>query len=269
VATNGVFDTSQSFTVQSCQNITLQAGDNFIRTAKGLNTGIDLDQLVLTTDTFANTSTFTPVTVNSHTRTQLTARIETSTPQIISFGQSINRGWKASLRTPEGTLDLGPPFVVQGYANGWLVPQSGDLILKWTPQRFVWGSIVFSILCITGLIVLALRRPRRRVATDQGVATSPKVSLTLPAMIVTTLLVLAFAGILPVLGAGVLLLAPRRYNAVAVAILVATITGVIVVQQTRFGYPPTLDWPLRFAGLTALTWTAVAVACINPLLRRH
>ena len=46
------------------------------------------------------------------------------------------------------------------------------------------------------------------------------------------------------------------------------IAGVVVIQQTRFGYPPTLDWPLRFADLSPLAWLAIAVATINPFARR-
>jgi hypothetical protein len=268
VTTHDVFDTSQSFTVESCQNITLQAGDNFIRTARGLNTGIDLDQLVLTTDTFASTSTFTPVTVNSRNTTQLTARIETSTPQIISFGQSINRGWKASLRTPEGTLDLGAPFVVQGYANGWLVPQSGELTLEWTPQRFVRGSLIVSGIIAAGLIFFALRRKtehkKAHVKNDLRDNFSPRRRYLIFLLFG---LVAGFAGFLPAVATGLLLSLPRRYSMALIGLLVTIIAGTIVIAQIRYGYPPA--WPLRLSGLTALTWTAVAVACINPLLRRH
>jgi hypothetical protein len=255
--------------VEACQDITLQPGQNFIRTAKGLDTGLDLDQLVFTTDEVADIPSYTPVTVTSQERTRLTARIETTSPQIVSFGQSINRGWKATLRTPDATIDLGAPFVVQGYANGWLVPQSGELVLEWTPQRFVMSSLLISLICAIGLFILALGRPRRGpiVSTQLG-ALTPKIT-SRSTQIVTIGLVVAFAGIIPAAIAGVLLLAPRRLGVFVIGALVAVVAGVIVIQQTRFGYPPTLDWPLRFADLTPVTWTAVALACINPVLRRN
>jgi arabinofuranan 3-O-arabinosyltransferase len=269
VDSNNIFDTAQSLRVEACQDITLQPGQNFIRTAKGLDTGLDLDQLVFTTDEVADIPSYTPVTVTSQERTRLTARIETTSPQIVSFGQSINRGWKATLRTPDATIDLGAPFVVQGYANGWLVPQSGELVLEWTPQRFVMSSLLISLICAIGLFILALGRPRRGpiVSTQLG-ALTPKIT-SRSAQIVTIGLVVAFAGIIPAAIAGVLLLAPRRLGVFAIGALVAVVAGVIVIQQTRFGYPPTLDWPLRFADLTPVTWTAVALACINPVLRRN
>jgi arabinofuranan 3-O-arabinosyltransferase len=269
VATADVFDTTQPLNVASCQNITLQPGENFIRTAKGLDTGLDLDQLVFTTQEFSSPSTYAPLTVTSREPTRLTAIIETDRPQIVSFGQSINRGWKATLRTATGSIDLGTPFVVQGYANGWWVPQSGELILEWTPQRFVMGSLAISLLCTAGLLVLALWRPRRQQHSKAEVSPTDHITGSRIAMVISMCLVIAFAGILPALVAGLLLLVPRRLNAYAIGILITVVAGVIVVQQSRFGYPPTLDWPLRFADLTPLTWLAVAMACINPVLRRN
>lgn len=269
VASDNIFDTSQPLRVEACQDIILQPGENFIRTAKGLDTGLDLDQLVFTTNEIADTESYTPVTVTSLERTRVTARIETTSPQIVSFGQSINRGWKATLRTADATIDLGAPFVVQGYANGWLVPESGDLVLEWTPQRFVMGSLLISLLCAIGLFVLALGRPRRGHFLSADIsALTPKIT-SRPTQIVTLGLIVAFAGILPAVVAVVFLLIPRRLSVLAIAALVGVVAGVIVIQQTRYGYPPTLDWPLRFADLTPVTWTAVALACINPVVRRN
>jgi arabinofuranan 3-O-arabinosyltransferase len=267
IAADNIFDTTQPLRVASCQNITLQPGENFIRTAKGLDTGLDLDQLVFSADDTTDARSYTPVTVLSQARTRLTARIETTSPQIVSFGQSINRGWKATLRTADDTIDLGAPFVVQGYANGWLVPESGDLVLEWTPQRFVMGSLLISLISAIGLIVVALGRRRQMGSTDATTLAS-KIT-TPPAKIVTIGLVVAFAGVLPAVIAGVFLLLPRRLSMLTIGALIGVVAGVIVVQQTRYGYPPTLDWPLRFADLTPVTWSAVALACINPVLRRN
>lgn len=269
IANSNLFDTSQSLQVEACQDITLQPGDNFLRTAKGLDTGLDLDQLVLTTKNPVSTATYAPLTVTSQERTRLTARIDIDTPRIVSFGQSINRGWKATLRTANGNFDLGAPFVVQGYANGWLVPESGELILEWTPQRLVLGSIILSLLCAVGLVVLALRRPRNSTFHSPEGTTLPSRPQSRLVVIAVLGLVIAFAGILPAIVAGLFLFMPRRLSLYAIGALVAVIASIIIVQQARYNYPATLDWPLRFADLTPLTWTAVALACINPLLRRQ
>jgi arabinofuranan 3-O-arabinosyltransferase len=265
-----IFDTSQNFRVEACQTITLQAGENYLRTAKGLDVGLDVDQLVLTgTTTSTHESVYTPVVVTSQERTRLSARVTADSPQIVSFGQSVNHGWKATLKTADSSIDLGPPFVVQGYANGWLVPEPGELILEWTPQRWVMGSMILSLLCVFGFIFLALWRPR--LLTVQSTNENP-LRLRPSSRVAIALyvgLVVAFAGVLPALISVVLLFWSRRFSAYAIGLLVALIAGVIIVQQTRYGYPATLDWPLRFADLTPLTWAAVAVACINPLLRRN
>lgn len=269
IANDNLFDTSQSLKVEACQDITLQPGENFLRTAKGLDTGLDLDQLVFTSRNPVIPATYAPVTVTSQERTRLTARIDIDTPRILSFGQSINRGWKATLRTSDGTVDLGAPFVVQGYANGWLVPESGELILEWTPQRLVLGSLVLSLLCVAGIVVLALRRPRKSAPPSPREYTLAVRAPSRLAVVATLGLVIAFAGILPAIVAGLVLFMPRRVSLYAIGALVAVIASIIIVQQSRYNYPATLDWPLRFADLTPLTWTAVALACINPLLRRH
>jgi arabinofuranan 3-O-arabinosyltransferase len=268
VGNDSLFDTTQTFKVEACQDITLQPGENYIRTAKGLDSGLDLDQLILTTNSTLETATFSPMTVISQERTRLTAQIDIDTPRIISFGQSINRGWKATLRTPKGSVDLGEPFVVQGYANGWLVPESGELILEWDPQRFVKGSLVVSMLSAAGLIVLALRRLRKgNPPSTMGHAFSGQAPSPL-AVIATIGLVIAFAGILPAIIAVLFLFIPRRLSLYAIGALVVFIAGVIIVKQFQYDYTPMLDWPLRFVNLTPFTWTAVALACINPLLRR-
>ena len=173
------------------------------------------------------------------------------------------------MRTSHGTVDLGAPFVIQGYANGWLVPESGELILEWTPQRLVLGSLVLSLLCAAGLVVLALRRPRDGTPLNPKEHTLPGWLPSRLAVIATLGLVIAFAGILPAIVAGLFLFLPRRLSLYAIGALVAAIASIIIVQQTRYNYPATLDWPLRFADLTPLTWIAVALACINPLLRRN
>lgn len=129
--------------------------------------------------------------------------------------------------------------------------------------------MILSLLCVFGFIFLALWRPR--LLTVQSTNENP-LRLRPSSRVAIALyvgLVVAFAGVLPALISVVLLFWSRRFSAYAIGLLVALIAGVIIVQQTRYGYPATLDWPLRFADLTPLTWAAVAVACINPLLRRN
>ena len=89
-------------------------------------------------------------------------------PFWLVLGESTNAGWHATTATG---LDLGPPHLVDGYANGWLVtpPTPGhDMVitLEWTPQRLVWAAIVVSATTLVVCLVLACwpRRGRRRNA---------------------------------------------------------------------------------------------------------
>ena len=272
VSPDNPFDTSQHFDIEACTDVQFIQGDNYIRTANGLDIGFDINQLVLQSPTSTYPSEpYSTVSVQSRSSTKITANVTASTSQIVSFGQSINRGWKATLRTQDSTIDLGEPFVVQGYANGWLVPESGVLTLEWTPQRVVSLSLIISLLSALILAVFAWRRPRTQPILDNYENLAPRAN-TSPSLLATLLvcgLLLVVAGVWATIISVVLLRVAQRWSALLVGLLMCVLATIVVVQQTRYGYPPTLDWPLRFAELTPLAWTAVAIASINALLRRQ
>jgi hypothetical protein len=260
-------DTTQHISITACSEVDLKPGENFIRTAKGLDAGIDINQLVLQSgSTATDSATYAPIAITSRSRTQLTAIIDTTSPHIVSFGQSINKGWKATLKTDHDEIDLGEPFVVQGYANGWLVPESGELILEWTPQRFVRFAIVFSLVSVFFLLFVALRRAPL-VTTAQH---SPPFAPTTRRFLVPVVfgVVVLSAGFVAAGVSLALAFVARRWAMTAVALLMSAVALIVVINQTRFGYPATLDWPLRFSFLTPLAWIAVSIASINALLRR-
>lgn len=271
ISPNNPLDTTQFFKLESCGDVSFVEGENFIRTAKGLDIGFDVNQLILQSpDNSFAPEAYSPLALQSRDATKITANISTSTPQIVSFGQSINRGWKATLRTQDSTIDLGQPFVVQGYANGWLVPESGVLTLEWTPQRVVSMSLLVSLFSALVVVGLAWRRPRIRadLENEETLTSQNSTSLSFPIALVICGVVLMVAGIWATIIALMLSRVARRWSALAIGILVFVVAGVIVVQQTRYGYPSTLDWPLRFADLAPLAWIAVAIASINALLHR-
>jgi arabinofuranan 3-O-arabinosyltransferase len=89
------------------------------------------------------------------------------------MGQSWSNGWKAEV---DG-VDLGPPTLIDGYANGWYVDPAvvgtGPLAftISWTPQRLVWvfiGVSAAAMVACLALMLLAGRRPRplRTLAPD-------------------------------------------------------------------------------------------------------
>ncbi len=77
------------------------------------------------------------------------------------LGQSYNQGWHA---TADGR-DLGPPTLVNGYANGWEGSRRHRhraARAEWTPQQVVWGMIWHvARLRGPGVLVLAAATPGR------------------------------------------------------------------------------------------------------------
>ncbi|MEY2590937.1 MAG: arabinofuranan 3-O-arabinosyltransferase [Acidimicrobiaceae bacterium] len=181
-------------TVQLCgadeAGIELGAGDHVLRTAKGLDTGIDLDRLVLQSAVGGAAATkvgpvrpastsgaAAPVAhVDSEGATSFDITVSGATPGTpfwMVLGQSENKGWEASV---DGA-SLGGSALVDGYANGWVVTPGAATVkvhLQWTPQRMVWGSLLASLAGAILCIGLALRRPRRaRAGAGAAVTDDP------------------------------------------------------------------------------------------------
>ncbi|MGI8796904.1 MAG: hypothetical protein ACR2IR_10055, partial [Acidimicrobiia bacterium] len=228
------------------------------------------------------------VTVEDEGRTSMKLRVEgAEAPFWLVLGQSDNDGWRASV---DGH-DLGRSQLVDGYANGWLVPGDlggGDLevTLTWTPQRLVWIAIGISGLAMLACTALALRgrrRPGHGAPRGPGVEpalTSPLVAggtrppfvtlvaAPLGAAVVAGVLVRPWAGLLVgalVLGA---LVRPRlRVLLTAGAPLAIGAAGLyIVVQNSRYDYPPLFEWPTFFDSVHVLGWLAVVLLAADALV---
>jgi hypothetical protein len=220
----------QPFGLESCAPaVTLGAGRHEIVTATGRAVGIDVDRLVLQ----SRWATPPPlgaarVDVVASSRTSYRLRVTGATPGQpfwLVLGQSHNAGWHAS-------GDLGPPKLVDGYANGWLVrPTSAapmDVTLTWTPQRGVDIALVVSALGLLLCLALSVRRPFRRAAAGVVVA-----------------------------------LVWRRHGRLAVGLAGAALvgaTGVYVAwAQHRYRYPPEFEWPTFFPRAHSLALAALAL----------
>lgn len=151
----------------------LDAGDHVIRTAEGLDLGIDIDRLLLGSEAGGAALPLAehradvppegpPVTVTDQGRVSYDARVEAGgEPFWLALGQSQSEGWEA---TADG-VSLGAPQLIDGYGNGWLVTPDDDgpvrIHLEWTPQRLVWIGIGISVVAALVCLVLAfLGRPR-------------------------------------------------------------------------------------------------------------
>jgi arabinofuranan 3-O-arabinosyltransferase len=119
------------------------------------------------------------VTVTSvHTDSQAARVTGAHAPFVLVLGQSINTGWQAvatpgaGARSGSHPVNLGPPQLIDGFANGWAVTgpdlkalggPSFTVSLTWTPQRSVWIALTLSGLTILLCLVLAFLPERWRL----------------------------------------------------------------------------------------------------------
>jgi hypothetical protein len=252
----------------------LSAGDHEVRTAPGSATGFDLDRLIFGSSAGGGVAPLLPTApagpqASSNHRVEVLAQGRTSFdlrvtgapgPVWLVLGQSWSRGWKA---TAEGNT-LGPPVIVDGYANGWLVDPGPngviDVNLRWTPQRLVMAGFGLSaagvILCLA-LAVLPIRR-RRPVGAH---AVDPMLRLRLlrsgqpvpwPAALAASVVTGAVSGaaIHPAVGAAVTVVAlvslrlpvGRAIPALGAVAGVATAGAFTVAKQLRNDYPADFGW---------------------------
>ncbi len=183
-------------------------GSHTLRSALGQVAAYDVDQLALdsapgggpmpladpTTLAAPSVAPSPTAVVDSQTSTTVHVTMKDvptapgSTPFDLILGESINKGWTA---TVDGGPGLGTPVLIDAFANGWRIDPAavapyvhdGQLAvtLVWTPQKTVDWALIISAVTIVACLVLALwprRRRRRRhahvhaVGGDDGSAAS-------------------------------------------------------------------------------------------------
>jgi hypothetical protein len=261
--------------------------------ALALGPGGELPSSALTIPASAVAAT-PQVKVTDDGRTKIRVHVsgaQPGTPFWLVLGQSNNAGWQASV----AGKDVGGSQLVNGYANGWLVhPTSHDftVTLTWQPQQRVWIALIVSGFALLLCLVLAIAgRRRSRSALDAAGArdvapdvvprvASPFVAAgaqpSAVAIATTTILAVAVSGFVSrwwvglVVGAAVLLslLQPRARALLAVGAPVAlAICGLYeVVQQYRWKYFPTFEWPKHFDNLNDVAWIAILLFAADALV---
>ena len=134
--------------LEGCGPVELGVGSHRVTAAAGVETGIDVDRLVLTTDGPTTASGDSPpVQIRADDPDRVEATVASDgTPFWFVLGQSASAGWEA--RADGATL--GERQTVDGFANGWLVTPDGagtvTIDLDWRPQRTVrWGILVSAV----------------------------------------------------------------------------------------------------------------------------
>jgi len=189
------------------KGITLAAGPHVVQTAAGHNppcasvpttcTGWNIDQLVL--DSAAGggagpavfpTTAGTPLlaatqpgpspdvsATSSHIDSHGVDVSSAAQPFELVLGQSVNKGWHAVAEPGPGApagahpVDLGPPLLVDGFANGWHVSTADlravggpgfSVELTWTPQREIWAALAVSGVTLLLCLLLGFLPARSR-----------------------------------------------------------------------------------------------------------
>ena len=269
--------------VEGCAPAVLGPSESLIMTAPGSETGFDIDQLVLSGPPRAlPPSGSGDVDAVRHSDTSYTVRVPgRDAGRWLVLGQSHNRGWQATI---DGN-DLGPPVVIDGFANGWLLHagEAATVELRWTPQRLVDWALRISALAAAAVALIAWRgrgdrggpRPvMARFEPDRPLLHWPwHQASTQPA---STAAVIVAAAALTALAAAsvpewhwlapaagiVTALALRHRRLWWLAPMTAAVSlGVaamfVLIQQYRLRYPPDFVWPFRFESVHILGMVAI------------
>jgi hypothetical protein len=177
----------------------LNGGSHTVTSTPGLDTAVDVDRVVLSSDRAGAPAAIAPlgaplassgaaVHVTKMQATSVDVKVSTDgQPFWLVLGESDSSGWKATAGSGGRGASVGSMQLVDGYANGWLVRPRGagtmTLNLRWTPQRQVWIAFGLSGVAIAiclGIAVAGLRRRRGAAAVgaqlalaDRPVAVSP------------------------------------------------------------------------------------------------
>lgn len=210
-----------------------------------------------------------------------------SEPYWVVLGQSLSPGFRAV--TSDGT-DLGPPTLINGYANGWevdpaVVGADATIRVTWAPQRFVWFGLALSAVGIVACLVLLVVGRGRRPVRDLRPATRPVLvgpwrgtgdTLAPGAAALTGIAAGLVAWVLagPAVGAVVAGLAAvgvgvrRGQPAIRITLLGAwaAAAGFVILKQARNGYLVDFNWMNQFETTHAWTLLVVLLLVLDPVV---
>jgi arabinofuranan 3-O-arabinosyltransferase len=287
--------------VQPCGDGPVAAGPGTVRvrSAAGTDTGFDLDRVVLTSTAggaagpIATPGGTEPLELRDDGRAEITATVPPGDDETwVVLGQSWSEGWRATL---DG-VDLGPPSLVDGFANGWRIPPTdtaAELVVEWRPQRLVTAGLAGSAVAAVVVVLLALFARVPAPASGPGAA-PPRLdaaALSGPAgfpasrrdrrraALVAAAIALVIAG--PLVGAATAVLAAvavhhrrgRAVLALAAPLSLAAAGLYVLVVQARYDIEAGFDWPSWFhrahpLGLLAGT-ALLGLLVLDSLARRE
>lgn len=266
--------------LSACDPLDLTAGSHRIEAAPGARTGFDVDRIVIDSPVTppeasagdAPTVEAPTVEVDASTSTSFELQVAASAePAWLILRQSWNPGWTA---TVDG-VELDPPVLVDGFANGWLLPASSSprqIALEWTPQRTMRLALWFSLFAGVGIVALVVadrrRADRRRAVPPAAASVARRPSRPVVLALLAGLLVgiAFFAGPLVAVGGLAVAIFGSRWRWLAPVVVAVTILGsgaAVVLLQWRYGYAADPDWPNRFAWTSSIVWLGVVAAIVT------
>jgi len=275
--------TRSELVLEACTGtLDTDAGTHRVDAIPGSVSGFDVDRLVL--DSHAreqaprSNAEAPATTVVRAESTEFDLRVGPSNvPSWLVLEQSWNAGWHATV-DGEG---VGAPVLINGYANGWLLPPGEierSVELRWEPQQTMRLALWFSLLAGIGVIALLVfaRRPGIEPVPDADVGAAAakarerrRQSPLLAGALVAVVYVVA-GPVAALCGVVTLLIGPRwRWLAPAVVLLTGgVVAGSIIALEWRHNYPPGPDWPDRFGWTSPLVWIAVSTVVISAIMPR-
>jgi arabinofuranan 3-O-arabinosyltransferase len=267
--------------------LTLAPGRHDVVAAKGADTGVDLDRLVLTTPAWSGPATTTgaaPGTtvgpIEHHGPARANGELATDgAPFWLRLQQSMNDGWELDIDDAE----VDGPVTLDSNATGWLVTpeHAGTLAYRvtWTPQRLVDVAVILTalsaVLCFA-LVFFGWRRSRgrtRRVDHGEpeildaenapppaGVGTLVAVALAAAAGAAIVIHPLAALAAAPL--AALTVWRPRIGRFLPPA-LVALAAAQIVWYQQRNDYELDRDWAQHFGGAHVCAFLGVLLLAVG------
>ena len=257
----------------------LAAGEHIVRTAVGIESGLDVDRIVLSSGAPSTRAVAPPdaATVVSHSKTSRTVRVGPCPDGCwFVFGEGYSVGWEATM---DGT-SLGRQTQVDGGFNGWYLPPSNEartIHLHFVGQRTLLIGLVLTglglLLCIA-LIVFDRRRTEVEPA-DQPTAiplwgpptdspyrwNSPATLSTLVAALAGALVIAPLWGLLCAaitFGACFIIRRPRITGYAAVAIV--AYIGLVMIRRVTSRHPfANAGWPGEFEDLHRLGMSVVVL----------
>ena len=268
----------KSASVSTCHPVAMTAGTHRIETVAGLDSGIDVDRVTLSTAGSASGGTTSVALSRTRlTRTATVAACPTGCWLIMGEGQ--NHGWSASVGGAPATTST----PLSGGMNGWWVPPSTSpttVQIEWTAQTTVTMALLASMLAILLCLYLALRR-RAASQDDLGFAPAPPqlfqtvlVRSSWPVSILSGVVLVSIAWLIGSAGTAqaaaalavvIVVLRRPRLAGVAAAVLMAVLSAWVLLGQRSGGYFANAAWPGHFEHLHLAGMLVVALLVASAI----